>query len=168
MAGKKWISGAIKKPGALHEQLGVPLGQKIPKAKVAKAAKAGGTLGRRARLAQTLGKMNHAIAVVALLWATGAWAANDLTADPLIIDTAGAGSIRPGICRIHAIKWVGATGAGSAIIQDVATTRAVWEHTATAAGTFPLEVVDLSAKGGCAVTTLGSGRLYLYLVAHPQ
>ena len=55
---KKWISGAIKKPGALHKELGVPQGQKIPKAKVAKAAKAGGKLGQRARLAETLGKMH--------------------------------------------------------------------------------------------------------------
>lgn len=56
---KKWIAGAIKHPGALHKQLGVPQGQKIPAGKLAKAAKAGGTLGRRARLAQTLKKMHH-------------------------------------------------------------------------------------------------------------
>lgn len=49
-----WISGAIKKPGALHEQLGVPQGQKIPAKKLSKAAKAPGKLGQRARLAQTL------------------------------------------------------------------------------------------------------------------
>ena len=49
-----WIKGAIKKPGALHEQLGVPQGQKIPAKKLAKAAKAPGKLGKRARLAQTL------------------------------------------------------------------------------------------------------------------
>lgn len=55
--GKDWIKGAIKKPGALHEALGVPKGKPIPKAKVAKAAKAGGKLGRQARLAETLGKM---------------------------------------------------------------------------------------------------------------
>lgn len=51
---KNWIAGAIKHPGALHEQLGVPKGQKIPAAKLAKAAKASGKLGQRARLAQTL------------------------------------------------------------------------------------------------------------------
>jgi hypothetical protein len=50
----KWIQGAIKKPGALHEQLGVPKGEKIPAGKLAKAAKAPGKLGQRARLAQTL------------------------------------------------------------------------------------------------------------------
>lgn len=52
-----WIAGAIKHPGALHRQLGVPQGQKIPAKKLAAAAKAGGTLGRRARLAETLGKL---------------------------------------------------------------------------------------------------------------
>jgi hypothetical protein len=55
MASKKnWIADAIKKPGALHEQMGVPKGQKIPAGKLAKAAKAPGKLGQRARLAQTL------------------------------------------------------------------------------------------------------------------
>lgn len=53
-----WIKGAIKKPGALREQLGVKKGETIPKAKLAAAAKKGGKLGQRARLAITLGKMN--------------------------------------------------------------------------------------------------------------
>ena len=55
---KRWISSAIKKPGALHKQMGVPAGKKIPAGKLAKAAKAGGKLGQRARLAQTLKKMH--------------------------------------------------------------------------------------------------------------
>ena len=55
---KKWIQSAIKKPGALHKQMGVPEGKKIPAGKLAKAAKAGGKLGQRARLAQTLKKMH--------------------------------------------------------------------------------------------------------------
>lgn len=49
-----WIKGAIKHPGALHKQLGVPAGEKIPAKKLAKAAQAGGKLGQRARLAETL------------------------------------------------------------------------------------------------------------------
>lgn len=58
MAKKEWIAGAIKHPGALHRQLGVPQGQKIPAAKVEAAAKSSNpTLRRRAILAQTLGKM---------------------------------------------------------------------------------------------------------------
>lgn len=49
-----WIKDAIKKPGALHKELGVPMGEKIPAKKLAKAAKAPGKLGQRARLAETL------------------------------------------------------------------------------------------------------------------
>ncbi len=55
--GKKkggWIKEAIKKPGALREELGVKKGEKIPAKKLAKAAKAPGKLGQRARLAETL------------------------------------------------------------------------------------------------------------------
>lgn len=51
---EKWIQKAIKKPGALKKSLGVKAGKKIPAGKLAKAAKAPGKLGQRARLAQTL------------------------------------------------------------------------------------------------------------------
>jgi hypothetical protein len=51
---KKWIAGAIKKKGALHKELGVPAGEKIPEKKLANAAKKPGKEGRRARLAETL------------------------------------------------------------------------------------------------------------------
>ena len=57
MATKNWIAGAIKKPGALHKQLGVKAGEKIPAKTLAKAAEKGGKLGQRARLAETLKKM---------------------------------------------------------------------------------------------------------------
>ena len=56
-SGGKWIQKAIKKPGALRAQLGAKPGKPIPAAKLAKAAKAKGKLGQRARLAVTLGKM---------------------------------------------------------------------------------------------------------------
>jgi hypothetical protein len=59
MAGKKsWIQGAIKHPGALHEEMGIPKNKKIPKGKLTKAAKKGGAMGRRARLAMTLAKFH--------------------------------------------------------------------------------------------------------------
>ena len=51
---KQWIQSAIKHKGALHKQLGVPEGKKIPAKKLAKAANSGGKLGQRARLAETL------------------------------------------------------------------------------------------------------------------
>lgn len=52
--GKLNIAKAIKKPGALRAQLGTPTGKKIPAGKLAKAAKAPGKLGQRARFAQML------------------------------------------------------------------------------------------------------------------
>lgn len=51
---EKWIQKAISKPGALRKSLGVKEGATIPAKKLAKAAKAPGKLGQRARLAQTL------------------------------------------------------------------------------------------------------------------
>lgn len=51
---EKWIQKAIKKPGALKKQLGVPASKSIPSNKLEKAAKAPGKLGQRARLAKTL------------------------------------------------------------------------------------------------------------------
>lgn len=56
--GKLDIKKAIKKPGALHEQMGVPEGKKIPAKALAKAAKAPGKLGQRARFAQVLKGFN--------------------------------------------------------------------------------------------------------------
>ncbi len=55
---KNWIQGAIKHPGALHRELGVKEGKKIPAKTLARAASKGGVLGRRARLAQTLKGLN--------------------------------------------------------------------------------------------------------------
>jgi hypothetical protein len=56
---KKWIQGAIKHPGALHKELHIPMGKKIPKDKLEEAAKHKGKEGKRARLAETLEKMDH-------------------------------------------------------------------------------------------------------------
>ena len=52
--GGKWIQSAIKKPGALRAELGAKKGKPIPAGKLAKAAKAPGKLGQRARFAQVL------------------------------------------------------------------------------------------------------------------
>jgi hypothetical protein len=57
MAKKNWMAGAVKKPGALHRSLGVPEGEKIPAAKIEKAAHSSNpTLKRRAVLAKTFAK----------------------------------------------------------------------------------------------------------------
>lgn len=51
---KKFIQNAIKRPGQLHRDLGVPQGKKIPVSKIKKAASEGGKIGERARFAETL------------------------------------------------------------------------------------------------------------------
>jgi hypothetical protein len=57
MAKKLNIKKAIKKPGQLHRDLGVPQGEKIPQSKINAAAKKGGKVGARARFAKTLKKV---------------------------------------------------------------------------------------------------------------
>lgn len=55
----KFIQKAIKHPGALHKDLGVPEGKKIPAAKLEKAAHSSNpTLKKRAVLAKTLKGLN--------------------------------------------------------------------------------------------------------------
>lgn len=55
---KHWIKGAIKKPGALRETLGVKKGKKITKAQLKKAAASkSGKTRKRASLAATLIKI---------------------------------------------------------------------------------------------------------------
>jgi hypothetical protein len=54
MAKEKFIQEAIKKPGALRKSLGAKKGEPIPAKKLAKAAKAPGKLGQRARFAEVL------------------------------------------------------------------------------------------------------------------
>lgn len=60
MTKKYFIQGAIKHPGSLHRALGVPQDNTIPASAIAKAAASRSTnLARKARLAQTLKKLNH-------------------------------------------------------------------------------------------------------------
>lgn len=59
MAKTNWIAGAMGKKGSLHEELGIPLGQKIPVAVLQAAAKKPGLVGQRARLALTLESFHH-------------------------------------------------------------------------------------------------------------
>lgn len=51
---KKWIQEMHMKKGALHKEMHVPERKKIPEKKLKAAAKKGGKLGKRARLAETL------------------------------------------------------------------------------------------------------------------
>ena len=54
MAKENWIAKATKNKGGLHRSLGIPMGTKIPAAKLSAAASKGGKVGKQARLAKTL------------------------------------------------------------------------------------------------------------------
>jgi hypothetical protein len=59
VAKEKWIQKAIKHKGALHKQLGVPAGKKIPASKLKKATHSKNPiLKKRAVLAETLKKLH--------------------------------------------------------------------------------------------------------------
>jgi hypothetical protein len=58
-AKEKWIQKAIKKEGSLRKALKTKKGKNIPVSKLEKAAKKGGKMGKRARLALTLRKLNE-------------------------------------------------------------------------------------------------------------
>jgi hypothetical protein len=53
----KWIQGAVKKPGALHNALGVPMDKKIPAKKLAIKATDSPLMKKRKNLAKTFKKM---------------------------------------------------------------------------------------------------------------
>jgi len=50
----RWIQKTHLKKGALHRQLGIPMGETIPIAVLKEASHVPGKIGRRARLALTL------------------------------------------------------------------------------------------------------------------
>ena len=54
-----WVAKAVKHPGALHRDLGVPQGQPIPSDKLEEAAEKGGKIGQRARFAETAKGFKH-------------------------------------------------------------------------------------------------------------
>lgn len=82
--------------------------------------------------------------------------ANILNSNPLIVDTAGAGSIKS-TCWIDGIKWI--SPVGSALVTDDAG-HVLFEGTTSNAS---IEGVRIRARGGIKVPTLGGGKLYIYL-----
>ena len=55
----RWISKAIKRPGALHKQLGIAADKKIPISTLHKVDKGNSKLAKRARLALELRSFKH-------------------------------------------------------------------------------------------------------------
>jgi hypothetical protein len=60
MGKQLWIQSAIKHPGALHRDLHVPEGEKIPEKKIQRAEHSSNPkIAKRAHLAETLKHMHH-------------------------------------------------------------------------------------------------------------
>lgn len=51
---RHWIHKAIKRPGALHRDLGIPIGHRIPDNVLRQATRLPGKVGERARMALRL------------------------------------------------------------------------------------------------------------------
>ena len=52
-----WIAGATKNKGAFHRAMGVPQGQKITLADIARGKRMGGKVAKEANLAETLKRL---------------------------------------------------------------------------------------------------------------
>lgn len=109
--------------------------------------------------------MWKALILAVVLTASLASAANDFSNDPWILDTAGAGVVYSGDVRVACIKWVGATTVGhQAILQD-GNSKVVWEELSPGSNFVTSECKGSGYlfRGGVRLTTLGSGKVYLYV-----
>lgn len=90
--------------------------------------------------------------------------ANDLTANPWVVDTPAAGAILTNWADLRSIQWEGATTAGhEAVVQDQSG-RVIWRRLAQGANqNFDTEFEGRFGRpvNGLIVPTLGSGTLYL-------
>ena len=91
--------------------------------------------------------------------------ANDLTANPWVVDTASATAITADKIRVDKFRWIGGTTAGHTCIVKNSAGKTVWSSIAAGAN-FIDDSSNASAHlfdcKGIAVTTLASGILYIY------
>lgn len=88
--------------------------------------------------------------------------ANDLTADPWIVDTAGAGVLSTNKIYIKSVRWVGGTTAGhTAVIHDQKS-NIIWSSVASGANYVESEIIEQWIDG-LIVPTLASGTLYIQI-----
>ena len=104
-----------------------------------------------------------ALLVALVLFVAPARAANDFSISPWVLDTAGAGVVMSGNIKVGCVRWVGATTAGHQAILRNDAGKIVWEEVAAGSNFSTSECVPLFFEGGLRVTTLGSGKVYLYV-----
>ena len=88
--------------------------------------------------------------------------ANDLTQNPLILDTAATTLLQDGPCFIKSVRWVNATTAGhTAVLQD-AESNVWWDSIASGANYVEEDMIERWVTG-IRLTTIGSGKVYVEL-----
>ena len=91
--------------------------------------------------------------------------ANNLTDNPMILDTAGGGVLTSARIQPAKIRWDGATTAGhTLLIKDSA---GIVKYTSTAGGANNVEestFVPHETWAGLELTTLSSGKVYIYRI----
>jgi len=88
--------------------------------------------------------------------------ANEFKHDTWKIDTAGAAKVTAQFTKVRSIRWVSvsASAGEQCIIQD-GDSFTLWESVANGSNYETEAFVERTWKGGFAVTTLGSGTLYI-------
>lgn len=90
---------------------------------------------------------------------------NDITGDPLVVDTASATALTTKTFVCHMIRWVGATTAGHTVSIQNGNGGVKWASEAS--GASYVEETHFDGKpiifSGLKVPTLSSGIIYLYV-----
>lgn len=90
--------------------------------------------------------------------------ANDVTNNPFIIDTPGAGVIFSQPIRVRGVRWVGATTAGHLIKITDANDVEKWASEAAGANHTEADTIkEETLWKGLKVPTMQSGKLYIEL-----
>lgn len=93
--------------------------------------------------------------------------ANNLTSNPLVIDTAGGSAIVTKQIRISAIVWDPGTtpSANDSVVVDDASSRRKWSSTIYSGSFLPMPFTPSEPviSNGLTVPTLARGNLYIYL-----
>jgi len=90
--------------------------------------------------------------------------ANNVTNDPIIVDTPGAGVLVSDPIRVKGIRWVGATTAGHQAIVTDKNDNLKWKSVASGANNVESDFAEREKLwNGLKVTTLQSGELHIEL-----
>lgn len=93
--------------------------------------------------------------------------ANNLTFNPLRLDTASGSVLTTESYRVKKIRWVGGTTAGHQVILQDQHSNTLWETVASGSNyveetDFTWNTTNTVVLSGIRLPTLGSGKLYIY------